>query len=139
MRPRAGTDRARTLRRDRTEVEARLWRALRNRQLDGFKFRRQFPIDRYFADFACIEARLVVELDGGQHGERIEYDAERTRVLEALGFHVCRFWNHEVVENLDGVLKTIHAHLQPSPSPSPSHAPDGARAPPSPPAGARGR
>lgn len=106
---RTGT--ARRLRRDWTRAEARLWLALRNRKLDGFKFRRQVPIDRYFADFACIEAKLVVELDGGQHVDRAECDAARTAVLEHCGFHVLRFWNRSVLTEIDGVLRTISAAL----------------------------
>jgi len=86
---------------------------LRNRQLDGCKFRRQVPIDRYFADFACVEAKLVVELDGGQHAEQIAYDAERTRVIETCGWRVIRFWNHEVLLESEGVCDTILAALRP--------------------------
>ncbi len=106
------TGRARDLRRDQTEAERRLWRLVRNRQLGGFKFRRQFPIDRYVADFACAEARLVVELDGGQHAERADADAERTKVLEACGWEVVRFWNGDVIENERGVSDTILAALK---------------------------
>ena len=104
---RAGTERARTLRRLQPSSEAVLWNALRNRQLDGFKFRRQFPIEGYFADFACIDARLVVELDGWSHGHREAYDARRTEAIEACGFAVLRLANEDVAENLDGVLETI--------------------------------
>lgn len=103
---------ARRLRRDWTKAEARLWLALRGRKLDGFKFRRQVPIDRYFADFACLEARLVVELDGGQHAEHVEYDAARTAVLESCGFHVLRFWNHHVLAEIDGVVDEISRVLR---------------------------
>jgi adenine-specific DNA-methyltransferase len=78
----------------------------------GFKFRRQVPIGRYFADFACMEARLIIELDGGQHSERLEYDAARTEVLEQAGFHVLRFWNHHVLTEFDGVLQEISAVLR---------------------------
>ena len=99
--------RARELRAGTTDVERRLWSVLRNRQLGGAKFRRQYPIERYFADFACVEARLIVELDGGQHDEQAGYDARRTEVLETCGWKVIRFWNNEVTENLDGVADTI--------------------------------
>lgn len=109
---RANVDRARSLRAEQTAPEARLWRALRNRRLDGFKFRRQFPIDRYIADFACIEAKLVVELDGGRHADQADYDSERTRVLEACGFEVLRFWNGELAGNFDGVVETIRRSLR---------------------------
>ncbi len=106
------TANARRLRREWTKAEARLWLHLRNRKMDGFKFRRQVPIDRYFADFACQEARLVVELDGGGHSEQLAYDAARTAVLETCGFHVLRFWNHHVLTEIDGVLREIHAVLK---------------------------
>ncbi len=102
---------ARTLRRNATEVEARLWQRLRARQIEGAKFVRQFAIGSYVADFACRSARLVIELDGGQHGERTEEDAERTRVIEAHGYTVVRFWNNDVVENIAGVLEAIRAEL----------------------------
>jgi very-short-patch-repair endonuclease len=105
--------RARALRQDQTDVERKLWALLRSRQLDGFKFRRQVPIDRYFADFACRDANIIVELDGSQHLDRIAYDAERTRVLEACGWRVLRFWNNQVLETPEGVLETILAELRP--------------------------
>ena len=105
------TLRARELRRNQTDAERRLWGMLCNRQIGGFKFRRQVPIDRYFADFACVEARLIVELDGGQHGGQQEaYDAERTRVLEACGWRVVRFWNHQLLED-DSVRDIVLAEL----------------------------
>ncbi len=107
--PRIG--RARGLRREATPAESLLWRAIRNRQLDGFKFRRQAPIDRYFADLVCDEARVVVELDGGQHAEAEAYDDARTEVLEQAGYRVLRFWNHNVTAELDNVLSEISAVL----------------------------
>ena len=108
------TANARRLRRDATDAEALLWSRLRNRQLCGAKFRRQVAIDRFIADFLCFDARLIVEVDGGQHGA--EADATRTAFLEAQGFKVIRFWNHEVLGNLNGVLETIAAHLPPHPA-----------------------
>jgi len=104
------TSRARTLRRNQTDAETRLWQALRNRQLARAKFRRQVPLGGYIADFLCAEARLIVELDGGQH--TLEADAARTAWLEAQGFRLIRFWNHQVLENLDGVLQVIEAAIQ---------------------------
>jgi len=98
------------LRRDATECEKRLWAVLRNRQLDGFKFRRQATIGPYVVDLLCAEYRLVVELDGGQHGG--EADLRRTRFLEGQGYVVLRFWNHEVIENLEGLLVAIHRRLR---------------------------
>ena len=84
---------------------------LRGRRLGGAKFRRQYPIDRYFADFACVEAKLVVELDGGQQDAQADYDARRTATLEACAWKVIRFWNNEVSENLEGVADTILREL----------------------------
>lgn len=98
--------RARKLRRDATDVEKKLWLHLRNRQADQIKFRRQVPIRRYIVDFCCLDAKLIVELDGDQHAENA-HDEERTRYLAARGFSVLRFWNHEVSQNLDGVIETI--------------------------------
>ena len=103
--------RARRLRANHTRAEGRLWLKLRNRKLDGFKFRRQFPIDRYVADFVCIEAKLIVELDGGNHALTTAYDAARTEVLEQAGFRVIRFWNRSVMTEIDNVLQTISAEL----------------------------
>src|SRR5579864_9126904 len=107
----ARTKRARTLRAESTEVERKLWSLLRGRRLAGVKFRRQVPIDRYFADFACVEAKLVVELDGGQHNDQADYDEQRSKTLEACGWRVVRFWNSDVIENADGVADTILAEL----------------------------
>jgi very-short-patch-repair endonuclease len=87
-------DRARALRAAQTEVEGRLWQRLRNRQLNGAKFRRQSPIGSYIGDFFCLQARLVVELDGSQHGEERERQADerRTEYLKSQGYRVLRFW-----------------------------------------------
>ena len=103
----ARISRARSLREQSTDVERKLRSILRDRQLAGLKFRHQVPIDRYFADFACVEARLAIELDGGLHADQAESDAVRTRTMEACGWKVVRFWNNEVIENLDGVAETI--------------------------------
>ncbi|UYY58235.1 endonuclease domain-containing protein [Sphingomonas sp. S2-65] len=98
---------AATLRKNATDAERLLWRHLRNRQLGNFKFRFQASIGTYIADFLCKESALIVELDGSQHSETT--DAIRTRFLESEGYQVLRFWNTEVLENLDGVLLTIKA------------------------------
>ena len=103
------------LRRDATDVEKRLWSALRNRQLGGFKFRRQWTINRYIVDFACLEAGLVIELDGSQHLERIAHDAFRTAYLQREGFSVLRFWNDTVLRETDAVLTAILTALAPHP------------------------
>ena len=104
-------ERARTLRREATDAERRLWAALRNRQLHGYRFRRQFPIDPYIADFCCVERMLVVELDGGQHQQRERYDSARTHHLRARGFKVLRFWNADVLRNVEGTCDAIREAL----------------------------
>ena len=103
-------ERPRGLRRKSTEAERRLWSRLRSRQLDGLKFRRQFPISPYVVDFVCWDSKLVVEVDGGQHGGTD--DAVRDRWLRAQGFEVLRIWNNDVMENLDGVLETVLRHAK---------------------------
>jgi adenine-specific DNA-methyltransferase len=102
---RRASSNARRLRRDLTDAERKLWYALRDRRFAGFKFRRQVEIEPYIVDFLCIAALLVIEVDGGQHDE--ELDAERTAFLEARGYRVIRFWNNEVLGNLDGVLMRL--------------------------------
>lgn len=101
---------ARKLRRDMTDAEKALWQRLRGSRLDGFKFVRQFPIGPFVADFACRSAGLVIELDGGQHADSSR-DAERTREIGRHGYTVIRFWNNDVLTNMDGVLETILADL----------------------------
>jgi very-short-patch-repair endonuclease len=113
---------ARKLRRDQTDAERVLWFRLRDWRLNGMKFRRQMPIKSYVVDFCCESARLVVEIDGGQHVERNAEDARRTADLEAYGYLVLRFWNDDVLRNIDGVVETIAAtasHLPPHPNPLP--------------------
>jgi len=112
-------DRARRLRGDSTEVEKLLWSRLRSRQL-GVKFRRQMWLCGYIADFASAEAKLVVELDGGQHDRVRQKDERRSAVMAREGYEVIRFWNNDVFENLDGVLEMICAALARR-IPSPSH------------------
>lgn len=101
------TSNARNLRKNQTDAEKLLWQHLRNRQMLGQKFRRQFPIDTYIVDFACLEVKLTIELDGGQHTEQIEYDQRRTEQLQKRGFKVIRFWNNDVLQNTTGVLEAI--------------------------------
>ena len=112
---------ARKLRRTSTDVERRLWHRIRDKQIESFRFRRQRPIGKYIVDFICLEAKLIVELDGGQHSESVLLDEKRTVFLASLGYHVVRFWNNEVLENMDGVLARIREHLldlhQPHPGP----------------------
>jgi len=106
----------RELRKNQTDVETRLWHRLRNKQMGGFRFRRQHLLGPYIIDFYCHEARLAIELDGGQHGEAEKglYDRERTRFLEVRGIRVLRFWNNEVFHGLEGVLETIRLSLTPT-------------------------
>jgi very-short-patch-repair endonuclease len=94
------------MRADATRAENLLWQALRNRQLEGLKFRRQVPLDGYILDFVCFEAMLIVEVDGGQHSESMRDDI-RDRHFEAKGFRIVRVWNDEVERNIDGVCGTI--------------------------------
>ena len=108
---------------DQTDAERILWFRVRNRRLGGLKFRRQVPIGNYIVDFCCEAARLIVELDGGRHVERTIEDAKRTADLEAYGYLVLRFWNNDVICNIDGVLETIVATARrepPHPNPLPS-------------------
>jgi len=99
--------RARQLRASQTDAERLLWLRLRDRRLNGAKFRRQVPIGPYIVDFVCQDAKLVIELDGGQHGDQVNYDANRSAWLAAHGYRVVRFWNNELLENEQGVLTTI--------------------------------
>ena len=110
--------RARRLRREMTPQEKLLWGQLRGRRLAGSKFRKQMWLDEYIADFACPEARLVVEADGSQHADETDYDAQRERAFARLGWRTLRFWNNEINDDLDAVLTAIAAAL-----PSPSHLP----------------
>ena len=103
-------DKVRAMRRIPTDAERRLWSILRRRQLGGCYFRRQHPIPPYIADFACVEAMVVVEADGGQHAESA-HDLRRDRCMERQGWRVLRFWNPEILTNPQGVAETILAVL----------------------------
>jgi len=105
----SGTQKARRLRQDQTPAETVLWRCLRNRQLEGLKFRRQFPVGKYIADFCCIEKKLVIEIDGGSHAGNEEYDCKRTLFLQEQGFHVIRFTNRMIYDQLDAVIEEIRS------------------------------
>ncbi|MCA1749291.1 MAG: DUF559 domain-containing protein [Sphingomonadales bacterium] len=100
------TSTARRLRRDQTDAERNLWARLRNRQMENAKFRRQVPIGGRVADFACLALKLVIELDGSQHADNSR-DLERTEIIESDGFTVLRFWNSDVMGNLEGVLESV--------------------------------
>ena len=98
---------ARQLRKNTTDAERKLWSHLRAKQLNDLKFRRQQPIGRYIVDFVCFEKRLVIELDGGQHSKLENKDLKRTQWLQESGYQVIRFWNNQVLQNIDGVLTRI--------------------------------
>jgi very-short-patch-repair endonuclease len=98
------TDRARELRHNQTDAERKFWSQVRDRRFFGLKFRRQVPIGRYIADFQCFEKKIIVELDGGQHASNTVYDMGRTLFFESQGFRVIRFWDNDVLKNIDGVL-----------------------------------
>jgi very-short-patch-repair endonuclease len=100
------------MRRQPTDAENVLWQRLKAKRLEGWKFRRQEPVAGHVADFLCYEARLVIEVDGGQHADDADRDEQRTRAIAAEGFRVVRFWNNEVLENIDGVLEAIVGHLE---------------------------
>ena len=118
---------AKKLRSAQTHAERKLWFRLRDRRLAGLKFRRQVPINRYVVDFCCEASRLIVEVDGGQHGSQDE--ADRTVSLEAMGYLVVRFWNNDVLQNIDGVIESILMTLDKSTSftPHPNPLPNGER------------
>ena len=120
-----GTCRARELRKSQTDAEAKLWRHLRDRRLGGFKFRRQYPFGPYIVDFVCLEARLIIEVDGGQHLDKAPYDTARTHDLARFGMAVLRYWNDDVLLHIDAVLAHILAglvtpHRAPHPNPLPA-------------------
>jgi very-short-patch-repair endonuclease len=102
---------ARTLRKNATAAEKHLWNALRGRRLSGFKFRRQRPFGPYVCDFICLEASIVIELDGSQHVEQSDYDERRDAFIRSYGYRVLRFWNADVVEKTESVVETIFAAL----------------------------
>ena len=111
---------ARALRKNSSDAERYLWHFVRNRHLGGYRFRRQVPLGRYVADFVCMRARLIVELDGGQHAEHMLGDFERTQYLARGGFRVIRFWNDEVLQQIEAVLEQIlGALIQACPHPGP--------------------
>ena len=118
---------AQNLRQHSTDAEQALWKCLRNRQLAGHKFRRQVPVGKYIVDFVCFERKIAIEVDGGHHQEQIQSDAARTTWLESQGFQVLRFWNHEVLTQIEAVQTVVLTAFQkasptskaPSPQPSP--------------------
>ncbi|HVT31936.1 MAG TPA: DUF559 domain-containing protein [Rhodanobacteraceae bacterium] len=118
---------ARALHANSTDAERCLWYSLRNRRMSGYRFRRQMPLGQYIVDFVCLRARLIVEIDGGQHADLLLDDLERTRDLARRGFRVIRFWNNEVLGETEAVLESIlEALIQACPHPGPlPHAGEG--------------
>ena len=114
------TQRSRDLRNNATKAERGLWRHLKNRQLCGVRFNRQVPIGPFICDFVARSARLIIELDGGQHAVRTDEDESRTKFLGKQGYRVLRFWNNEVLGNIEGVMRVIEEALSNMPSPNPS-------------------
>ena len=108
-------DAARQLRANATEAEQKLWSRLRKKQLDGFQFRRQYSIGPFFVDFICLEANLVIEVDGSQHADEEDQDERRSGFLRANGFRVLRFWNFEVMSDVDSVVERIAEVLRQTP------------------------
>ena len=114
------TETAKELRTNSTDAESLLWQRLKAKQLDGLKFRRQEQIGRFIADFVCYEKSIIVEADGGQHALEKKKDEERTQWLNSQGFTVLRFWNNDVLTNIEGVLEVIRMRCcTPLPSPLP--------------------
>jgi very-short-patch-repair endonuclease len=103
----AATGRARLLRREMTDAERKLWSVLRLNGIEGHSFRRQVPLGNYIVDFACHKARLIIEVDGGQHDPTMPDELSRTAFLKEEGYRILRFWNNEVLENLEGVYAII--------------------------------
>ncbi|MGD0585676.1 MAG: DUF559 domain-containing protein [Oryzomonas sp.] len=116
---------ARELRNNGTDVERLLWRHLRNSQLGGIKFRRQQAIEAYIVDFVSFDTRIVIELDGGQHKENEVYDEQRDACLRANGFSVLRFWNNDLITNIEGVLEVVRQRCLEVNSPTPQPPPAG--------------
>lgn len=114
------SENARLLRSDMTIAEHKLWQAISGKQIEDCRFRRQHPIGPYIADFACTDKSLVIELDGGQHQEQVAYDERRTKFLQMHGWRVLRFWNNDVLNNLDGVLAKVIEVLTAAPPSRPS-------------------
>jgi very-short-patch-repair endonuclease len=114
LKPALTRDTARRLRLDQTDAEYRLWSRLRGRQLEGFKFRRQHTIGPFVADFFCLEAKLVIELDGSQHADQLHRDESRSEFIRGAGYAVLRIWNHEVISEIDAVLQRIADALEQS-------------------------
>ena len=104
--------RSRDLRKNLTDAEQKLWQKLRNKQINDHKFRRQFVLGNYIVDFICLDKRLIVEVDGGQHMENVDYDLQRDEWLKSQNFKILRFWNNQVLNEIDSVLEVIENNLK---------------------------
>jgi len=118
---------ARKLRKTLTDAERKLWQILRSRRLGGFRFRRQVPLGNYILDFACFDPCVVIEVDGGQHNDiaMLEYDKQRTKWLESRGYFVLRFWNNQVLQEIEGVAQIVLSKCLSLKSPHPNLPPEG--------------
>lgn len=114
---------AKKLRKNMTDAEQLLWQCLRDRRLGGYKFRRQHHIGAFIVDFVCLEKKLIIEVDGGQHGKQLEADVKRSDYLKERGYRVLRFWNNVVLQETESVLSVVHSSLiediPPHPDPLP--------------------
>ncbi|MBL9066598.1 MAG: DUF559 domain-containing protein [Sphingopyxis sp.] len=119
------TARSRELRNQATPAERALWAQLSNRRIAGIRFNRQFPIGPFICDFVSRSAKLIIEVDGGQHAVEVAKDAARSAYLESQGYRVIRFWNNDVIERIDGVVSEIECALANMPSPNPSRKREG--------------
>ena len=106
------TTNSKKLRNNLTDSEKKLWSHLRRRQINESRFRRQHPIGKFIVDFVCLEKKIVIEIDGVQHNENIDYDLKRTKWLEDEGYKVIRFWNNEVLKNIESVLEVIYKETE---------------------------
>ena len=120
-------EKSRQLRKNMTPQERKLWYIIKNRQFNGYRFRRQFPLGQYIVDFICREKKIIIEIDGGQHNEikNIQYDNERTEYLISEGYKVLRFWNNDIDKNIGGVYEKLKEAFEiggnitpPQPSPA---------------------
>lgn len=105
-------ERSRDLRKNLTDAEQKLWQKLRNKQINDHKFRRQFVLGNYIVDFICLDKRLIIEVDGGQHMDNVDYDSQRDKWLKSQNFKVLRFWNNQVLNEIDSVLEVIVKNVE---------------------------
>jgi len=105
-------ERSRDFRKNLTDAEQKLWQKIRNKQIRGNKFRRQFVLGNYIVDFICLDKRLIIEVDGGQHMDNVNYDLQRDEWLKNQNFKVLRFWNNQVLNEIDSVLEVIVKNLE---------------------------